>query len=85
MNRNIFSTLDEVIEEIEGNNYRATPDVVLVSPSNGPFVSDEEGDDDIGLAANINLPLDVSETIEISNEDSFDNTDDDEADEPQQK
>ena len=33
MNRNIFSTLDEVIEEIEGNNYRATPDMVLVSPS----------------------------------------------------
>ena len=31
MNRNIFSTLDEVIEEIEG--YRATPDMVLVSPS----------------------------------------------------
>ena len=70
MNRNIFSTLDEVIEEIEGKNYRANPDVVLVPPSNDPFASDEEeGDDDIGLTGNINLPLDVSGTIEIHNDD----------------
>ena len=46
-----FSNLDEVIEETEGNNYRATPDVVLLPPSINSFASDkEERDDDNGLA-----------------------------------
>ena len=86
MNRNIFSTLDEVIEEIESNNYTSTPDVVLLPPSNDPYASDEEeGDDDVGLAGNINLPGDVSGAIEVHNyDDSFDDSDNDET-EPQPK
>ena len=43
-----------------------TQDVVLLPPANDPYASDkEEGDDDIGLAGNINLPSDITGAVEI--------------------
>ena len=66
MERNIFDTLDAAIENIVDDDYVGPQDVVLLPPSNDPYASDEEeGDDDIGLAGNLNLPSDVTGTIEI--------------------
>ena len=66
MERNIFDTLDAAIENIVNDNYVGLQDVVLLPPSNDPYASDEEeGDDGIGLAGNLNLPSDVTGTIEI--------------------
>ena len=87
MNRNIFEILDAAIEEIEANNYLDTQDVVLLPPCDDPFASDEEeGDDDIGLAGNINLPTDVSGTVELQTKDSnVDSDSDDNNEQPQAK
>ena len=61
-----FDTLDEAIEDIKGGEYSGPQDVVLLLPANDPYASDEEeGDDDIGLAGNINLPSDVTGAVEI--------------------
>ena len=66
MERNIFDTLDAAIENIVDDDYVGPQDVVLLPPSNDPYASDEEeGDDDIGLAGNLNLPSDFTGTIEI--------------------
>ena len=66
MERNIFDTLNAAIENIVDDDYVGPQDVVLLPPSNDPYASDEEeGDDDIGLAGNLNLPSDVTGTIEI--------------------
>ena len=66
MERNIFDTLDAAIENIVDDDYARPQDVVLLPPSNDPYASEEEeGDDDIGLAGNLNLPSDVTGTIEI--------------------
>ena len=66
MERNVFETLSEAIDEFESSTFRAYQDIVMLPPSNDPFTSDEEdGDDDIGLAGNLNLPADVSGAIEI--------------------
>ena len=66
MERNIFDTLDAAIENIVDDDYVGPEDVVLLPPSNDPYASDEEErDDDIGLAGNLNLPPDVTGTIEI--------------------
>lgn len=70
MERNTFDTLDEAIEDIEGCEYSGPPDVVLLPPANDPYAShEEEGDDDIGLAGNINLPSDVTGAAEIHRDD----------------
>lgn len=56
MGRGTFYNLDEAIENIEGGEYFAPQDVVLLPPANDPCARDEEeGGDDIGLARNINL------------------------------
>ena len=61
MERNIFDTLDAAIENIVDDDYVGPQDVVLLPPSNDLYASDEEeGDDDIGLAGNLNLPSDVT-------------------------
>ena len=66
MERDIFDTLDAAVENIVDDDYTGPQDVVLLPPSNDPYASDEEeGDDDIGLAGNLNLPSDVTGTIEI--------------------
>ena len=66
MERNIFDTLDATIENIVDDDYAGPQDVVLLPPSNDPYASDEEeGDDDIELDGNLNLPSDVTGTIEI--------------------
>ena len=66
MERNIFETLSEAIDEFESSAFRGYQDIVMLPPSNDPFTSDEEdGDDDIGLAGNLNLPADVSGAVEI--------------------
>ena len=66
MEGNIFETLSEAIDDFKSSAFRGDQDIVLVPPSNSPFASDEEdGDDDIGLAGNLNLTADVSGTIEI--------------------
>ena len=76
MGRNIFDTLDEAIEHIQGGEYSGPQDVVLVPPANDPYALDEEeGDDDIGLAENISLPsADVTGAVEThrDNEESDD-------------
>ena len=75
MERNNFDTLDEAIEDIDGGEYSGPQDLVLLPPANDPYASDEEeGDDDIGLAGNINLPSDVTGAVEIhrDNEESDD-------------
>ena len=65
MEINIFETLSEAIDEFESPAFRGDQDIVLLPPSNNPFVSDEEdGDNDIGLAGNLNLPADVSGAVE---------------------
>ena len=66
MERNTFDTLDAAIENIVDDDYAGPQDVALLPPSNDPYASDEEeGDDDIGLAGNLNLPSDVTGTSEI--------------------
>ena len=66
MERNIFETLSEAIDEFESSAFWGDQDIVLLPPSNDPFASDEEdGDDDIGLAGYLNLPADVSGAVEI--------------------
>ena len=66
MEINIFETLSEAIDEFESSAFRSDQDIFLLPPSNHPFASDEEdGDDDIGLAENLNLPADVSCAVEI--------------------
>ena len=66
MERKIFDTLDAAIENIVDNDYVGPHYVVLLPPSNDPYASDEdEGDDDIGLAENLNLSSNVTGTIEI--------------------
>ena len=60
-NRNIFDTLNEAIEDIEGSQYIGDQDLVILPPDSDPYASDEEvGDDDIGLAGNLDLPADVT-------------------------
>ena len=66
MDRNIFDTLDEAIEDAEGGKYFGQEGIVLLPPANDPYASDEEeDDDDIGLAGNINLPSHVTEAVKI--------------------
>ena len=66
MERDIFDTLDAAVENIVDDDYTGPQDVVLLPPSNDPYASDEEeGDNDIGLAGNLNLLSDVTRTIEI--------------------
>ena len=49
--------------------------MVLLTPYNDPFASDEEeGDDDIGLSGNISLQVDVSGIVK-SHTDGSDDTD----------
>ena len=61
MERNIFDTLDAAIENLVDDDYVGPQDVVLLPPSNDLYASDEEeGDDDIELAGNLNLPSDVT-------------------------
>ena len=66
MERTIFETLSELIDEFESSAFRGDQDIVLLPPSNDPFASDEKDkDDDIGLAGNLNLLADVSGAVEI--------------------
>ena len=53
MGRDTFYNLDEAIENIEGAEYFAPQDVVLLPPASAR--DEEEGVDNIGLAGNINL------------------------------
>ena len=48
MNGNISSILDEIIKEIEANDFSYTRNVVLLPPSNYPFASDEKEGDPAG-------------------------------------
>ena len=75
MEKNIFDTLDETIKDNKGGEYYGTQDVVLLPPANEPYASDEEeGDDDVGLAGNINLPSDGTGAVEFhTDEESDDN------------
>ena len=64
--RNIFERLSEAIDEFESSAFRGDEDIVMLPPSNDPFASDEEDeDDDRALAGNLNLPADVSGAVEI--------------------
>ena len=66
MDRNIFEALSEAIDAVDNSTLRGNHDIVLLPPDNDPYASDEEdGDDDIGLTGNINLPADTSGAIEI--------------------
>ena len=56
MERNIFETLSEAIDEFESPAFRDDQDIVLPPSSN---------DDDIGPAGNLTLPADVSGAVEI--------------------
>ena len=78
MERNIFDTIDEAIEDIEAGEYSGPQDIVLLPPANDFYASDEEeGDDDIGLAGNINLPFAVTGVVEIHRD--SEESDDDES------
>lgn len=46
MNRNIFVTLSEAIEEIAGKLYNHNQDLVLLHQNNDPHASDKEVRDD---------------------------------------
>ena len=77
MNRNIFDTLNEAIEDIEYSQYIGDQDLVILPPDNDPYASDEEvGDDNIGLAGNLDLPADVTGGLEIHRYDADDDKDD---------
>ena len=78
MERNIFDTIDEAIEDIEAGEYSGPQDIVLLPPANDLYASDEEEvDDDIGLAGNINLPFAVTGVVEIHRD--SEESDDDES------
>ena len=79
MERNIFQTLAEAIAEAEDHD--GIVDAVILPPSNNGYATDEEeGDDDIGLAGNLNLPNDVAGEMELmyhnSDNDSESDSDD---------
>ena len=62
----MFEALSEAIDAVDNSTLRGNHDIVLLPPDNDPYSSDEEdGDDDIRLAGNINLPTDTSGAIEI--------------------
>ena len=80
MERNIFETLHDAVEAVE-EGY-GEQDLVLLPPPNDQYGSDEEvGDDDIGLAGNIDLPTDVTGVVEVHCA-NVDSDDDDDSDEP---
>ena len=69
----MFDTLEEVIEDIENH-------VVLLPPD--PYVSDEVVDgDNIGFGGNLDLPVDVADTIVVHEAESSDSETDEEIDE----
>ena len=84
MERNLFDTLAEAIEDIEDRE--GEHDVVLLLPANDPYASDEEvGDDDIGFDSNLDLLADVAGAVEIHGAESSDSETDDEIDEDPKK
>ena len=70
MERNLFDTLAEAIEDIED---REGEHDVLLPPANDPYASDEDvGDDDVGFGGNLDLPADVAGAPEIHGAESSD-------------
>ena len=87
MERNLFDTLAEAIEDIE--NREDEHDIVLLPPANESYASDEAvGDDDTGFGGNldlVNLPADVAGAVEIHGAESSDSETDDKIDEESKK
>ena len=80
MERNIFQTLAEAIAEAEDHD--GIVDAVILPPSNNGYATDvKEGDDDIGLAGNLNLPNDVAGEMELMYHNSDDDSESDSDDE----
>ena len=78
-----FGTLAEAVDMVDDNLDVA--DVVILPPDNDLYASDEEvGDDDIGIAGNLDLPGDVSGAVEI-HATEFDNPSSDEEDEESER
>ena len=66
MERSAFGTLRDAISAFESDNHSQEQHLILLPPQTDEYESNEEvGDDDIGYAGNIELPGDVTETIEI--------------------
>ena len=66
MNRNIFVTLSEAIEEIAGKLYNHNQDLVLLHQNNDPHASDKEvRDDTVGQAGNLEPPADITGEVEL--------------------
>ena len=65
MKKSAFGTLSDAIAAFESNNHSQEQDLVLLPPPPGRYASGEVRDDDIGYAANIELPGDIAGTIEI--------------------
>ena len=75
INRNIFATLSEAIEEIERSNFlicylevisNHNQDLVLLPQNNDPYAYNEEvRDDNIGLVANLDLPANFTGEVEL--------------------
>ena len=77
MERNIFETLHEAVEE--GHKEQ---DLVILPPTNDQCASDKEvGDGNIGLTGNINLATYVTGIVEVHRA-NVDSDDDDDFDEP---
>ena len=71
MERNLFDTLEEAVENIEDREGKH--DIVLSPPANDPYASDEEvGDDDIAFGGNLDLPANVPDAAEIHGAESSD-------------
>ena len=82
MERNIFDTLSEALEEIDGENYTGV-DLVVNPPPNDHYLSDEEeGDGNTGIIQGANLPNDVTGTIEVFHETKDGDVEEDEGDSP---
>ena len=66
MNKNICVTLSEATEEMEGSNFNHNQELLLLPPTNDPYASNEKnGDDDIGLAGDLDLQAEVIGKVEL--------------------
>ena len=75
MERNLFDTSAEAVEDIEDREGKH----VLSPAANDPYASDEEvGEDDIAFGGNLDLPANVSGAVEIHGAESRDSKTNDE-------
>ena len=72
---NIFERYNTLLEAVDRAEDVGNADLVILPPDTDGYLTDEEaGDDDIGMAGNINLPADVPGSVEVHHEEDDEDT-----------